>query len=412
MSEGKDSTFSRQQQLVMNNPFTVHNNDPKWPDGLTSNSMGNKHVRVTEVKGPTHLIVIFPGLLNWMQCYSYLDASFGFQLTANHGLTEPDLIEYRSQTTSAGAANPVTSSYISEQTNKVVEWRPVSIGLRMYCGNNDRENDGFIECVRVPHGHLNEYFAMVYPNGSHPGRSGLPVYPNLSPETAWVTDADTGTQTIPGADTTDYIECKLATGHVVMSSFWINRLVNHARLHPFRLQNLPGYNILPISDLSDYQFLLNPSNHYNEFNAVKDYVDTNAVYASGDAELLEVGWQTVWSDSTSSYVPLGTATATPKYYWKYRVATNLGERFIEMSNNETFTASSFDCIIIRVHGTSKTRLLLHSSACMEYICTNKQQTGVTPTYADPNLVKRQVENRNTYNKYAYDLKSTHPDTKY
>lgn len=404
MSEGRNTTFSRQQQLVMNNPFTVHNNDPKWPDGLASVSMGVKHYRITEVYGSSHIIVLFPGMLNWMTCHSYTGQENGsqakFQMSAVHGIAKnegDDLLKYYAAYTAGGdetdGGSNTGAAYLQEIRDKVVEWRPVSIGLRIYCCNNDRENDGFVECVRIPHGHLSEYFALIYKGKDSGG---------------WAT-TNTNEQDLLGRMTEDYLRTNMMAGHIMVSDYWIKRITDATTKHPFRLANLPGYSLLNVSDLSDYQFVLNPSKHYNEFLAVKSYVDTNEVYYVERNHM--VSWRAETNPPQYSSIFAAGQQATLRYE-KFRLAQNQAKRAVEIDSERIFSSDSFDCIILRIHGTPKTRLLLHSSACMEYICTNNQQTGVTPTYADPGLIKRHIETRNAYHKYAYDSKALHPDTKY
>jgi len=407
-SLGKDTTFSRKQELVLFNPFTIHNNSPKWPDGLAGHSMGVKHQRTTEIHGEETILVLFPGMLNWLMCYSHMNetadppdvtegevfasSSLLWQLTACHGLThETDNLLQFKLTTSQQA-----HFMLNEEKDKVVEWRPVSIGLRLYCANNDRQNDGWIECCRVPHSYLTECF------GLHANKYD-----------------DTDTQLSPYSTEellVPWQKVRIGNGFLNMSNSWITRLTRCAdanSLTAFRLSHLPGYATLPLKDVADYQFCLNPNKQYNEFNTVRNFhYNTTSVKE-------EYGGKTKYVDKVDSATNYGYKWITNTFNFRRYVPVQkmdaaphqLGGRD-EVFFGQDFSADSHDCIILKIHGNKDTRLVLHTAANYEYLTTNNVDTGVTVAYSDPYLIKKYIDNRCTFHKLPFDSKSLYPDTKY
>lgn len=398
--DGKDTSFSKKQELVLNNPFTIHNNTPKWPDGLASYSLGVKHQRITEVRGSEHVIFLIPGLTNWCMCYSRTEDDISdknHELTAIHGINndEQDLLKFHVKQRS----NVDPALILYDTADKVVEWRPVSIGLRLYCANTDRENDGWLECCRVPHGHIREFFgiATIRQDQDYLTKHVAPynLYHLQNPHMGY----------------------RVANGMIVPADNYITNLTtNAASPYSFKLSSIPGYATLPFKDVADYQFLLNPNKHYNEFQTIRNFQVNHATDAAW-TQTTDNAYH-YWNDVIKQYsVLMYGDPAVPDAFYKHFYKVNTLENTVTTVLNHQFlsdslTHSSFDTIIIRVHTQPNTRMVIHTAANYEYLTTNEVQTGVSVTYADLDLVKRYIENRNAFHKLPFDSKSLHPDTKY
>jgi hypothetical protein len=397
--DGKDTSFSRKQQLVLNNPFTIHNNNPKWPDGLASYSLGVKHQRTTEVTGPEHVIFLFPGMVNWMVCYSAAlnsGAQEQFGLSAAHGINQggDDIIQMYNEVSEEAHNQFKDTLILTEQVNKVVEWRPVSIGMRLYCANTDRQNEGWIECCRVPHGQVREFFGVTY-------RSIIEGDVDSENHISAIRDQDTN---FP------HKRCLIANGFLVPHSKFVNKLTRtYYEKYPFRLSQLPGYATMPFKDVSDYQFLLNPNKHYNEFNTVRNiHIDGAEHWIFDDQFFTDI--------STPTYRIHDNLLYSSRFYRNHYHGPGTGPapQTVEGTTymDQGLSSNAFDTIVIRFHGTANSRLVIHTAANYEYMTTNEQTTGVTVTYADVPMVTRHVETRNAYHKLPFDSKGAYPDTKY
>lgn len=385
--DGKDTTFSKKQELVLNNPFTIHNNNPKWPDGLASYSLGVKHQRTTEIFGKDILIVLFPGMLNW--CVAYVrdetDITSDFALAANHGLfdgEEGSLIRYSKST------SDTPESYILHEIgNKVVEWRPVSIGLRLYCANTDRQNEGWIECVRLPHQQLLEKFSL-YCNPT------LPV---------GLSEATQDLPRPPPHREVPYVQGFLGLSHAHVVSLMSEYAANTPS---YTLSSHASYATMPIKDVSDYQFQLNPNKHYNEFNTIRNF-------HLNDDQQLSHRWSRVYYDETLGYYVNYLDYINTEYFHHFH--DRLDNQYLPEHGTifgQDFSSDAFDVILLRVHGEKHTRLVLHTAAGYEYLVTNEVDHGVTVTYADDYLVRKYIERRCAFHKLPFDSKALHPDTKY
>lgn len=395
--DGKDTSFSKKQELVLNNPFTIHNNTPKWPDGLASYSLGVKHQRITEVKGGQHLIFLIPGLVNWCLCYSRAEDDItddNYCLTAIHGINsdEQDLIKFLARDKPADPGNFI----LYESEEKIVEWRPVSVGLRLYCANTDRENDGWIECCRVPHGHIREFFGIATID---PSKYTTKHVDDLPPFTE------------------PHMQVRVANGMIVASNKYLATLLESAETkYTFRLSQLPGYATMPFKDVADYQFMLNPNKHYNEFQTIRNFQVNYKETGDTTWDAYLINPYVYWDSSIPIYSRMAQITTAERYSSYFYKTNYMGNNNDSVVNHQfiadSLTSSAFDTIILRVHTQPKTRMVIHTAANYEYLTTNDVQTGVSVTYADLDLVKRYIESRNAYHKLPFDSKSLHPDTKY
>lgn len=411
--DGKDTTFSKKQEAVLNNPFTIHNNTPKWPDGLASYSLGVKHQRTTEVRGMEHLIVLFPGLVNWLCCYSLIrdpipetaPVSGGdprplppserktFTMTACHGLNQgdDDIVKFKI----------VNEHIIRDTEEKVVEWRPVSIGLRLYCANTDRTNEGWIEAVRVPHGQIREFFSLIH----FQAQDATDEYPTLY-----------HTQPNPNPFTLQYPHMggQVSQGMLSLSENYIKKITRGYLDYGMFLASLPGYGTIPLKDVADYQFCLNPNKHYNEFNTIRNFHFGTNEYWNPTSHR----WYT-YDFLAPGYVLVGQGgTQEENRTWIERSYVQSMDKNTEIHVENTafldqgFESNAFDTIILRVHGMENSRLVIHTAANYEYLTTNAQETGVSVTYSDLPMVNRYIERRNAFHKLPFDSKSLYPDTRY
>ena len=411
MSEGPQRTFSQKQESVLFNPFTIHNNSPKWPDGLASYSISKKYTRVSEIRGKDHVIILFPGFVNWMCCYTEwfpdeetrITTPVKTQLqeyvnTANHGIynfdeeEQPDATLIRIQNEVATITDPALQSgqittnvrQLYDAQDIVCEWRPVSIGMRLYCANNDQQNHGYLECIRMPSTLLKENFGIIV---------------NQDPILNYFCN--------PVVDFVTPLSPQLAQGYLALPQ--PEELVTGNNT---KLQGLPSYSILPYKDVSDYQFLLNPSMNSNEFNTKHNLIFNEKATTEANNVLFK------YDTTTDVYVAVTQTEFTPKIYDPKRnlhdpnnptyPITHYDNIFLE----EGFLTHSHDVIVIRLHGTYESRFVIHTCANYEYLSINDNKYPSTVTYTDHNLINRYIENRTTYHKLPYDNKGKYPDSKY
>ena len=81
---GSSNSYSDKVFSTLYNPFSIKNNNPKWPDGLANYSVGKKNQFSSEVYGRDLVLCLFPGMSNWFQCYLWDETENRFELLTNH----------------------------------------------------------------------------------------------------------------------------------------------------------------------------------------------------------------------------------------------------------------------------------------------------------------------------------------
>jgi len=410
--EGSQRTFGAKQELVLYNPFTIHNNNPKYPDGLASYSLGRKYQRTSEIRGREHILILFPGLMNWLLVYSELNIPTEAPdpqvfpqdpvLSMTHGVLENDnMLSYDVQKQVSSHPQGGATNYVfKESVDKISEWRIVSIGLRLYCANTDRQNEGWIEAIRLTRNQIKEFMGVAlndHASGYQDNFSGT---------------IDTDTYKRFG----DYV---IGNGYLLFREEYMKRLFGRYETGQdiVTIANLPGYAVLPYKDVADYQFCLNPNKHTNEFQSIRAIALNDAYCVTNPYKKYQWNYTTGELDDTSAnmgtnWLLKGMFPHTHFLGIDKDEISPLITSFEVPILGEDFSSENHDVIIMRLHLTDDARVAIHTCANYEYIVNNNQVDGVSVAYTDKSAVSRYVENRCQYHKRAFESKGRYPDTKY
>lgn len=419
-------THSDRSLATLYNPFSIKNANPKWPDGLASYSVGRKRQYASEIYGKDILLVLFAGSVNW--CIGWVQNDAVWDIAGETRQVQCQLNHCDEETF------PYTESYINKvvQPSDEVEhvwkpvpdksftaWRGVSYGMKIRCCNTDAQNDGWYETVRI-----NKNFFL-----SRVGVVG--IRENTDDVSNVQTSVNTSLQMGPAGPSTPIVNATsnnptFVTGSVLPSIstqvFWrggdfVNRVFN----------GQPSYATGKLKDIADALFQLNPVKNHNEFIKVKpvnhSFLGTTeqgiqALSYDGDPKL-----DTTTITRNDVKLPYGrvqnpvvTDTAVAYLYVPNRDINETDDLPAGTPNteahqlpteefSESFVCDAFDCILVRIHGTRATRLLVHSVSNVELIASEFTSAAryQTTAYADTDRLLGYIDYRTTKCKLPFQV---------
>lgn len=382
--QGKDTTYESRILSSLYNPFSIKNLEPKWPDGLCNTSVGMQFRQTTEVKGSELLIVLFPGLTNWMVAYQWDELNDKYWIRANHGDRRHcfSVVEsqYQMKFSIGAAGTDAVQTYVPEFSS----WRPVSVGLRMMNVNTDNDNDGWFECVRTS-------------RSTFLNRMGIVMYGEDAPVPPTTTSFDPATTYIKvGMREKDNIFIKPG---MIMPLTSLAQEWYSARNWAI----MPSYASGKLRELKDFVFQLNPEKRHNYFipmvfTAFKypesltaqfaENVGINVKYVNYD---VPGRMDQMYELTNNQWFVAGMTTENQD--------TNAGSDATQWVDfQKGFSSENFDVILIKIHGLENTRTVLSTCCNLELQRNelhNKRDHGVTNSYACIDSLDRYIENRIT-----------------
>jgi hypothetical protein len=384
-NRGASNTYGEKVMSTLYNPFSIKNNNPKWPDGLANFSVGQKQQFASEMYGQNICLVLFPGSNNWVVGWDADDARKQVvddgtvdgrhsYISLNHG---------DDRNFDIGFWYNDMQIYWDMGKMDYSAWRGVSYAMKVRCCNTDGENGGWFEAVRLTKNWFNDpqenKFGLaaikLYWDAASYGISPINKYP-----------ADPGTPKDPVLFQGQALPVGSAQKKIDDEENWNEKLFTKA-----------SYAVGNLKDLGDFMFQLNPEKKINQFQSVHN------VLGSMDGD----------NDSSISLTQYDADGADPKLYAnrKYVRAGGCLNLFPnkELPGNqrmdwqETLLSDSFDGILIRIHAYAYTRVLVHSVACAEFLCGefSKHAQYQTVAYANNDALEDYVNFRQTKCKLAF-----------
>jgi hypothetical protein len=347
--EGKGTTFSEGAMSTVYNPFSIRNNTPKWPDGLANYSVGLKKQFASDIYGRDFVVCLYPGLVNWLQAYSYNEVADRMSLHAVH---------HARNTGVAFGVNVDPDPYPVQWTYEgyFSYWRITGAACRILSANSDEKCDGWFECIRTSRGNYTHRLGVV--------GTSVEVHPHDDDciHTHQRYQLKTGDMVPTDATVQEWMSCR-------------NWALN------------PSYASGKIKDLEQYIFSLNQTGDSNEFVAMRNvnlpggghylvrprhvqYTDTNLrppVLADPPAQQYEDGTTVFF---TYSEIQQDGGAVPPT-----------AAEVVDISGS--FVSDSWDIILIRLHGIDETRLALHSVCCYEMLCEEGSERSQYETLCYP-----------------------------
>jgi len=345
---GHQTTIGSKTMSSIFNPFSIRNNQPKWPDGLASYSIGRKNQYTSEVYGKDLVFAFFPGLLNWCQVYYWDEDANVFHLVSNHHKYDNvDLMYEFSNDLGTGTNDNHVWRNVNIDPKYYESWRPVSLGLRIECVNNDEDNDGWFEAIRTNRDTYRHRLGII-----KAGTGGL---------------NDT---TLKSANTapTSYEHTDLYHGMMYPATMTVQEWYSARNwaLHP-------SYSSGKLKDIGDYIFTLNQTTNDNEFIKLRALSVAPTGVIPQDVYRREYDTSSVTLKYTIPPV-WGTSTAvadTTNYIPVTEVNQETGtttQASLIPDVQKLYISDAFDMILIRVHGLDNTRLMLQSVQNIELTC--------------------------------------------
>ena len=131
---------------VVANPFSDATQQPRFPDGKASESIGFRGQMIGEFtqKDTTVCDILFFAGLNTCLVLEGVDAS-GLTTAQN----VPEVKHMSLQRHGRGTIDATAKTITQNDSTMIAKWRPVSYGLHVSLVNNSDENDGWWEAVRM-----------------------------------------------------------------------------------------------------------------------------------------------------------------------------------------------------------------------------------------------------------------------
>lgn len=364
---GASGTWGDKVLSTLYNPFSIRNNQPKWPDGLANHSIGRKQQFASEFYGREAIVVLFPGCTNWCLAYAMNEGQTGNQpILANHGDDRTFTVTHTYHDT-----KQFSWSFTSD---KYSAWRGVSYALKIRCCNNDEHNDGWFEAVRTSRNTFLSDFGVV---GRQTAAAGS--------DAARYVEKGTGVNAL-----------RIYEGNVLPSSDLIQLWTKKARW-----DRMPTYATGKLKDIGELMFQLNNEKKVNDFfpmrhvNSQIDAVDKESTLKS----------RTFSRDATTGAVVAADQALAKDLYVPWSKGDTTKNLTAEMISNfqESFVSDSFDIIIVRIHGVDNSRILLHSVANIELMCGEFSDIAqfATVAYSHKEEIDKYVDYRQTTCKLAF-----------
>ena len=244
---GAALTFGNKQLAILYNPFSFKNNQPKWPDGLASYSIGRKQQVATEVKGKPDLVfVLFPGMTNWLMAYSSVlpkgTTSGTTTLTNDH--VDVVLNHHQHKTFNWKSDGLKWGPQVDSDYSA---WRPVSTAVKFKHVNSDEDNEGWFEAIRTSRNTIHGKMGVVYQKAAAGGA------PNATVWTEPLAVAAPGKLSVGPANV--FPEFNLAKSWMEASQWSMQ----------------PSYTVGKLKDIGRYIFQLNQEKTINEFQKIRNW---------------------------------------------------------------------------------------------------------------------------------------------
>lgn len=315
------NSFAGKQMATLYNPFSLKNNQPKWPDGKAQYSIGRKHQHAAEITDNNFVVVLFPGLTNW--CIAAKHDGTTATLLANHGSTLS--VKY-AHGVDTGSHWWNVGSGIADHFET---WRPVSYAMVIKNINNDEWNEGWFEAIRTPRNVFMETF----------GLSTEDTTENSNPQ-VFVANA------VPDA---------------VSMQAWFNSM---------KWTNQPTYVTGKLKDIGNYMFQLNNQKRDNDFLKVRNL--------SLHSEALNEETVNVYNDTANIAIPKiglesgSTITAGEiKNFENTVIHDSLDIVLVRIHGN--------------TDEENKTKMLIHTCANQEFMCAENSEFAQYQSAAYPAL---------------------------
>lgn len=303
------------------NPFSVDSNQPKFPDGRTQYSIGRKHQATNEVQSGNFIVVLFPGFSNWCfaQSTTMTAAAANNPITGSASLKQASLrtmMNHNStlSTVYSYTTNATNWSVYPPLANAFEAWRPVSYGMQIRCINNDENNEGWYEAVRIGVNKLN----------------------------LW----ETGLCTRIGTDTVDYNIGDIQIDPEILVDWLVQG----------KLAQNPTYTCGKFKDIGKYIFQLNHGNKDNDFISI---TDTSATKVS----------------STDRYYGAITNATNEadgditQFIFPEKTLANENTARVGTFSTKNHVSSNMDIIVVKIVGeANNTKALIHTVANHELTC--------------------------------------------
>lgn len=365
------------------NPFSIKNNQPKWPDGLATYSIGRKQQFASEIYGKDITLVLFPGSINW--CIGTEGELIKGQTNNNATcvLNHGDDRTFNITVKDIGATLP-EQFVLDFSSTGYSAWRGVSYAMKIRCCNTDEENDGWFEAIRTSRNTFLDKFGVVLVDDSPTtgGTSGINSY-----------------SMTPGS----IKEPTFWTGSVLPNQFlqhkWegvtSNILGTDTPNDQWYMHTQPSYATGKLKDIGDVLFMLNPERDDNEFTKIRQ---VNFSQEGVQSRLLDT-YQYA-TDGTRSIVQVDD---TVKFYEPYTEASSVTNQEHIPTFQESLVSDSFDMIILKIHSTRASRILVHSVANIELLTGEFSPLAQfqTVAYSSKDALNAYIDYRQTKCKLAF-----------
>jgi len=348
------------QVKSLENPFDTSNGQPKWPDGKATYSIGRRHQHSSEVTLSNFLIFLFPGSVNWCLICRPNENNSSPEVWANHSTN----ISFNYSFNEKGS-----STEVAEETDKqwevgldgFVNWRPVAYAMHMQLINTTDRNEGWYEAIRVDKNSLMKKWALLGGIGSPLGNGnyvrGTPHFHNGG--------------VVPTYEFLSYYYDSTQWGEE------------------------PTYITGELQDIHNAIFQLNVVKKDNDFikisNVYSSFHGMDQQQLMQRDDLVDLSQMALWKPHINVSQITGDST---KLKWEY-----LPDNFL----SEQLVSDAFDMIVVRIHGTTGTKLLVHSVANMELLSAENGQMAQYATDCDNNRIElnRYIDERNAKFKYPF-----------
>lgn len=365
------SGFSQNYHVKsLENPFDTSNGQPKYPDGKATYSVGRRHQATSEVILQDFVVILFPGSVNWCLVLKPAPEETVFQneIWANHSTNVSVCYSTTDVETTPWAPDLQEKEASADQQWDVgmdgfSKWRPVAYAMHLQLLNTTDRNEGWYEAIRTDKNSLMNRWGILRGIGSPLGNGNF----------------------IRGTP-------HFHMGGVVPGMYDARNLYTSRQW-----QTEPTYVTGELQDLHNAVFQLNSIKEDNRFREL-------TAISVGKAECRsELIWQ---RDDVVTFVnchlclPFERQSGAPHDAYGHE---GKQEQFMRPWATEQLVADSFDVIILRVHGSVGTKVLIHSVANQEFMCAENSQFSQYATACSVDLSGLKYYNwmRNTRFKYPF-----------
>ncbi len=347
-SAGKNISYGNRHMATLWNPFSYKNNEPKYPDGLASYSIGRKWTNLTRVTGEEVTIILYPGLLGWCciatQSGDQGNATFK-KADIHHTLESVEYTHDESFTNVGVLGEPDYKGSFHTwvvSKNKYSAWRPVSCAVKIkttsrqvgLCG----KNDGWWEAIRTAKIINSEDFGLQ------------------------ATAANSDNQIAPLGTlvpTSKYMEEANTSQNWSLSPSYATGNINELAKYTFQLNQIRNDNrFVDITDIYfDYPEEKKPDHLHTEAYHKLEYPDMRSNPAL------------VTYNDNSAVVTYPRAAKDSVFLAEDNVDNDVRHLF-KAKGYETTHSDALDIIIIKLHGTDTSEYMISSVMNQEFLAND------------------------------------------